>query len=457
MRIRSTPDYMNLVPRSLRTFVAVVLVAVCGASATHAQTDFTPRAAVEFTARDGLPNFFGKLKKGEPVVVAYLGGSITGQNGWRVQSRDWLRKTFPEAKVREIHAAIGGTGSELGVFRVESDALSYKPDLLFVEFAVNDSWAQPERVRKAMEGIVRKTWAALPEAEVCFVYTITDKDTAGLVAGKMKRSESVMEEVADHYGIPSIHFGVEVARLEKEGKLVMKSAGELVTRVSGDELDEAAQLATDAQGRIIFSKDGVHPYPETGHVLYTQALIRSFEKMRDLGAPRKRELGTPLTPDHWQAAKQVPLDQGGVFSGEVTRLDPKKDAIVKVFANRVETAWRFEPGASLRFKFKGTKVGFYDLLGPEGAVLEINVDGKVRKQTRFDGYCTYRRLANFAVADNLPDAVHEVTITVTNEQIDKRKLLFESARADYDKTPEKYAPSAWFAGTIFVVGEIVRE
>jgi len=101
-----------------------------------------------------LPNFFQKLEAGEDVTIAYLGGSITAQKGWRVQSRDWFEQQYPEARIEGVHAAIGGTGSSPGVFRVEKDALQAKPDLLFVEFAVNDAGASPDRITKAMEGIV---------------------------------------------------------------------------------------------------------------------------------------------------------------------------------------------------------------------------------------------------------------------------------------------------------------
>ncbi|MFA6960434.1 MAG: GDSL-type esterase/lipase family protein [Opitutaceae bacterium] len=446
-----------LVPALLTALTALVIPSPLPAAPVPAsEIDATLRDAVEFTARSGLPNVFAKLQRGAAVKVAYLGGSITAQNGWRIQSREWLQKQFPKAQLSEIHAAIGGTGSDLGVFRVEADALKDKPDLLFVEFAVNDANAAPAQIAKAMEGIVRKTWCLLPTTDICFIYTLTAKDTAALAAGKMKRSDSVMETVADHYGIPSIHFGLEVARLEKEGKLITKSDNAPMTRVSGDELNTSAPIPTDAQGRILFSKDGVHPYPETGHVLYTQALIRSFEKMQTLGTPGAHALIAPLTSDNWEGARQLPLDQGGVLTGKVTKLDPKTDSPAKSFVARMPSMWKFEPGATLSFKFKGTKASIYDLLGPDGAQLEFSVDGKLRQVARFDGYCTYQRLGTLSLADNLPDTVHEVTITVLAEAPDKAKILFDRNRADLEKNPAKYAPTNWYAGAIFIVGEIVK-
>jgi hypothetical protein len=419
-----------------------------------ANLDAPLRDATELSARGGLPNVFAKLKAGDAVKIAYLGGSITEQKGWRAQSREWLQKKYPAAQISEMNAAIGGTGSDLGVFRVESDVLKHAPDLLFVEFAVNDSGVPNDRIAKAMEGIVRKTWRVLPNTDICFVYTLTAKDTAGLAAGKMKPSDSVMEAVADHYAIPSIHFGLEVARLEKEGKLVMNSKDSPMTRVSGDELNAPSDMPTDSQGRILFSKDGVHPLPETGQTLYTQALTRSFERMENTGSPTPHALTEPITIDNWELARQIPLDQCGSLEGAVTKLEPANE-VAKQFVNRMPSMWKLEPGATLRFKFKGTKASVYELLGPDGAKLNISVDGESREAMSFDAYSTYHRLGTLSIADKLPDTVHEVSITVLPTAPDKANILFAKNRPDLEKFPNKYAATSWYAGSIFIVGEII--
>jgi len=420
-----------------------------------AEAPSAERDAVEFNLREGTPNIFDKLSHGNPVKIAYLGGSITAQEGWRVQSRAWLKRQFPETGIEEINAAIGGTGSDLGVFRIQSDVLDHKPDLLFVEFAVNDAKALPERIRKAVEGIVRKTWRELPGCDIVFVYTITLDDIETLKSGKVQRSAGVMEEVADHYGIPSVHFGIEVARLEREGKLVMKSADGEMTRVSGSELDAAADLPTNAQGQIVFSKDGVHPYPETGHRLYTRALVNALSALRKTEAPPQLHTLKPaLVKENWETARQISLTPG-LLEGPAAQADQAK-GVGKEFLHRVSSLWKLEPGAVLRFKFKGTKAALYDLLGPDGCMLEITVDEKARKITRFDGYCTYYRLGILNIADNLPDSVHEVTLKVLDESPDKTGILFERNRDDLLKHPEKYNRLNWYAGAILVVGEIVE-
>ena len=102
----------------------------------------------ELQSRQGLPNVFAKLQAGQEVCIAYLGGSITAQPGWRVKTTAWLKERFPESKITEIDAALGGTGSELGVFRIDRQVIPYEPDLLFVEFAVNDSLAALQKSKR---------------------------------------------------------------------------------------------------------------------------------------------------------------------------------------------------------------------------------------------------------------------------------------------------------------------
>src|SRR5579864_5387113 len=157
----------------------------------------------ECRPRTGLPNFLAKAQMpGSNLKVAYFGGSITAQPGWRPKTLAYFQKTWPAARFSEINAAIGGTGSDLGVFRLAQDVLVKKPDLLFVEFAVNDGGAAPDQIRRCMEGIVRQTWRTLPECDICFVYTLTESLSKPMLEGRFPRAAATMEEIADRYGIP---------------------------------------------------------------------------------------------------------------------------------------------------------------------------------------------------------------------------------------------------------------
>lgn len=439
----------------IRPISALLALALFPFTALAVEAGAPLRKALECSPRNGLPNFFAKAAAGAQINVAYLGGSITAQPGYRVKTLAHFKNEFPNAKFQEINAAIGGTGSDLGVFRIEHDVFEGRPDLLFVEFAVNDAGAQPSEIIKAMEGIVRKTWKTFPECDVCFVYTFTEALLGDLKAGNLNRSASTMEAVADQYGIPTIHMGLEAVRLEGEGKLVMKAPEAKVDRVSGDELNKAAPIAVGADGKIAFSLDGVHPYTDTGHRLYTEAVIRSLPLIHKANTVAKAHaLPAPLDPKNYENTVMLPLDKA-VKTGPWAQMPPET-GLGKSFGNRLGTLWKAEPSAELLFKFKGSAAKIYDLVGPDCGKLEVTVDGKTSSRQRFDGYCTYSRLATTGLASDLDDsAVHEVRIRVLSEKLDKDKILFERNRADFEKSPAKYEPTNWYAGAIFLVGELV--
>ncbi len=415
---------------------------------------YETRAAVEFTPRGGLPNFFARAQEGEGLRIGYLGGSITAQSGWRVTSREWLQRKFPKARFEEINAAIGGTGSDLGVFRLEFDVLRHRPDLLFVEFAVNDDNAEPGCIRRAMEGIVRQTWRGRPECDICFVYTLTCRHTQTLQKGYCTRSQAVMETVADHYDIPSINLGLEVAALEKSGALLMKSEDAHLERVSGNELNLQADLPRDAQGRIIFSKDGVHPYLDTGHALYMAVIARSLGQLPLQGKSGAHVPVPPLDPANWETAKMVALERAGVLTG-AEQLNADNNPLCKQFCTRLPGLWLLKPGAEFRFRFRGSKVMIYDLVGPDCGKLEVTLDGQVSTPLRMDAYCTYNRLAPLPIGEPLEEGKHSVAIRVLPDAVDKRTILFEHNRADFDRNPQRYREQNWYAGAVLLVGEIL--
>jgi lysophospholipase L1-like esterase len=400
--------------------------------------------AVECSERGGLPNVLGKLRAGDEVRVAYLGGSITAQDGWRPKTLNWFRQQFPNARVSEINAAIGGTGSDLGVFRLQHDVLEHKPDLLFVEFAVNDGGAPPQQIYRCMEGIVRQTWRRDPATDICFVYTLAGNMLETLQQGRFPRSAAAMEKIADHYSIPSIHMGLEVARLEKAGKLIFK----------GDKPKTEAEKAALGE-KILFSPDAVHPYPDSGHQLYLEAVVRAFASLEKAGKPGPHSLPAPYVADNWEGARMFPLSQAKLSPGW-RRLHAPTNSLAKSFGDRLPELWGArEPGESISFKFRGTTARIYDLLGPDCGQVTIAVDDRSPVVTpRFDAFCTYHRLATLSVAEGLPESVHSVKITIHPEQPDKAKILSE--RHEKMDDPKRFNGTAWYAGGILLNGELVE-
>ena len=416
-----------------------------------------PVKAQEVRARDGVGNFLAKLKAGKTVTVAYLGGSITAMNGWRNMTTDWLRHANTNTVVTEVHAAIGGTGSNLGAFRVGHDALRHHPDLLFVEFATNDSSAKPEDIWLSMEGIVRRTWKQDAQTDIVFVYTVTAAMTNDYLKGMCNRSASAMEQLADHYGIASICFGPRVMEYLAASKLVM-SAKEFENAVSKDDLDREkkikALIAKDA--RIVFARDGVHPL-EKGHRLYLISIANGFREMWNLpAADHTPRLAMPFVEDNLDAAKMVPV-RPEMMSGSWRRL-AENDAKSISFSNRMGTIWYArEPGDTLTFKFKGTYCSIYDLLGPDGGQVWITVDGVRTKRPvpRFDSYCTYHRIAMLNVYRGR-DGVHEVTIEIDKNEPSRQSVAFRLQNPETELNSPKYHGTRFWPSQILLVGDLVQ-
>lgn len=422
----------------------------CLTATAWAQSDgegaFPLVEAVECRPRTGLPNFFEKAKtKGASVKVAYLGGSITGQEGWRVTTLEHFRKTWPEAEFSEINAALGGTGSDLGVHRLEQDVLRHGPDLLFLEFAVNDGAADPLQIRRSMEGIVRQTWKALPECDICFVYTLTEELAPPMLDGRFQRSASAMEAVADHYGIPTIHLGMEVARLAKEGRLLWKAP-----------LPQTAAEKEALGDKVVFASDGVHPYVETGHGLYLDAIVRSLEPIREAsGRAAAHALGAPLDELNHEQAKLIPVAPAMLSDGFVP-LDMVEDPVAKWFANRLTGLYRSgKAGSKLSFQFKGTRCALLHVVGPDVGMVRLTVDGQAEERTLFDPYGSSYRLNRLQVAaDAAPDEVHWVEIELLATAPDKAGLLaIINAKMD---DPKRFEGLSFYPGAILLIGELVE-
>jgi lysophospholipase L1-like esterase len=420
--------------------VLAILGTLTRGDAIAAAPKFSPVEAKLSRSRDGLGNVIAKLRNGEPVKVAYLGGSITAAAGWRVQTLKWFQQEFPKAQVQEINAAIGGTGSDLGVFRVQHDALQHHPDLLFVEFAVNDGGASPENIWRAMEGIVRQTWTANPRTDICFVYTFRVGYEKELSQGQCPRAASAMEMLADHYGIPSINVALKVVEMQSAGKLIFQS-------------DEPTK-----EGVVRFSQDGVHPL-DAGHQIYTEVIAQAIQDMAELKPINHHgKLAKPFVEDHWQAAKMVPLSPS-MLQGNWQKLPPDTP-LAKAFSGRMGTIWETtEPGSKLAFKFRGSIARVYDLLGPDGGQVLITVDGTTRDKPvpRFDSYCTYHRLATLSIAEGVSgDEVHSVVVEVHPEQPDRTPVAFRLKNPEQELKEAKYQGTRFRASHILVLGDVVE-
>lgn len=174
---------------------------------------------------DNLKNTYYKLTTEKKLNVVYLGGSVTNGTGgtggycWRSATTEWLKTNFPNAEITDTNAGWGGTGSYWGFFRMDESVLPKNPDLVFVEFAINDAYAGHDGTKAAtyMEGIVNKIREKNDKCDIVFIL-VTDNNGSGRL-GKEYEQLLAHKEVAAHYGIPTINVGFAlVEEMNKTGK-----------------------------------------------------------------------------------------------------------------------------------------------------------------------------------------------------------------------------------------------
>lgn len=113
--------------------------------------------------------FVRKLQAGEKQTVVYYGTSLTAAGAWTRLLTDRLKETYPGQVV--VHNSGGpGSHSGWGVDNLQQRVIALKPDVVFIEFSINDAVARfnlsPERGKANLEKMIDRIQAALPGCEI---------------------------------------------------------------------------------------------------------------------------------------------------------------------------------------------------------------------------------------------------------------------------------------------------
>ncbi len=68
-----------------------------------------------------------------------------------------LKSRYTSAVINVITTSIGGEQAEQGAKRFEQEVLTHRPDVLFIDYALNDRWLGVERSEKAWREMIEKT------------------------------------------------------------------------------------------------------------------------------------------------------------------------------------------------------------------------------------------------------------------------------------------------------------
>ncbi len=353
--------------------------------------------------------FENKARSGGDLSVVFLGGSLTWgaqstnpqETSYRALVGKILLKTYPKAHFQFGDAAIGGTGSQLAAFRLERDVLSRKPDLVFLDFTVNDdaySVPAPSRLA-AYEALVRRlVQAGIPVVQLILP---TKKDVEA--NPPVRPLDAKHKEIAEAYGLP-VGDAVALAQL----------------RVANGET--TPELLWD------LPEDQTHP-GDAGYKLYAEAAWGAFQQaasrnMRCRVPQKMLHADTYMSVNRSRLATFPVLPEGWIMG------KPHRNAIAFDF---VCSRWMGDLGiaeagaAPFRLKVQAGDILLFGEMTKNSGSYQVRVDGGEPKT--FSAKCADGNMRLVEIIGECLDSSREHEIEITPVLKPGEELRIESVCA----------------------------
>lgn len=348
--------------------------------------------------RGGIRNSLIKFQRNKKGRVAFLGGSITYNGGWRDSICKYLVNRFPDTEFEFIAAGIPSMGTTPAAFRLMRDVLfKGNVDLLFEEAAVNDSSNGRTAIeqKRAMEGIVRHLRENDPTTDIVMMHFVDPQKMESYRADKTPDVITNHELVAEQYDIPSINLAKEVT----------------------DRIDA---------GEFSWENDfkNLHPSPFGQHIYY-----RSMKDLLD-----NAWYGTVAEDDKITSYRMPnPLDNGNYGGGVLVDIN---NAILGKGWNIIEN-WKPLDGTgtrknyvdvpmlvgnstegTIKFQFVGSAVGIAVAAGIDAGIIEYRIDnGPWQKQDLFTNWSKHLHLPwYYTLSTGLKNQKHTLRIRITENK-----------------------------------------
>lgn len=331
-----------------------------------------------------------RAEYGDRITIGFLGGSITQGSVAETHTTcyaylvfDWWVKKFPKTAFTYINAGIGGTTSQFGVSRVQSDLLSGRPDVVFVEFSVNDE--NNDFFKETYEGLVRTIYDAPLKPAVTLIHNIMyDHGTT---------AQEIHQEIGAYYELPCVAMRPTIYEEVKAGRIANRD----------------------------ITPDDLHPNT-AGHALVASVIIDYLEKVyAELGKEEAepKAMPAPLTDNHYQ--NSVRLQSGNtapVLDGWIADRTPQR-LVLEGFRN----GWTAKgQGAKITFEVEGSEIAvqYRKTIHQPAPIAEAVVDGDRENAVILDanfgetwGDCLF--MQNLLVHGENRKHTVEITLTQTHE------------------------------------------
>lgn len=286
-----------------------------------------------------LKSVMNRAAEGQPITIAFIGGSITQgslssmpETCYAYLVYKWWAAHFEN--VRYVNAGIGGTSSQFGAARAGEDVLQFSPDVVFVEFSVNDE--NTPHFRETYEGLVRKIYKS--GAAVVLIHNVCYD--SGFSA------EDVHLEIGKHYHLPCVSMKRTIYEEITAGRI---------------------------RNRDI-TPDDLHPN-DAGHALVANVVKHLLDRVyAEPAEEQEPDFPEPLTENayeesiRYQNHNSTPVLQG--FAPDHT-----PQAHITQMFRRGYTAWK--QGDKIRFQVPGTGIAvqYRKSVRQPAPIARITVDG----------------------------------------------------------------------------------
>lgn len=350
----------------------------------HTTEDMIRRAVVNPGNTARLADAMKRAQAGEKITIGTIGGSIT--QGTAASTTDeryanralqWWAKTFPKAQLDFVNAGIGATDSYIGVHRVDADLLSKKPDVVIVEFSVNDTDAALNL--QTYDSLVRKILQAENHPAVILLFT-TQEDGTSLQDTHM--------QIGSAYNLPMISYKNAVLPEIEAGKFTWKD----------------------------ISPDNIHPN-SVGHGIIGELLWSYFNsvyaKLDQIDTSDQTFTATPVTKDLY--AKGQLLDSKTLTPKTMQGFEQAE------VSNQFPNDWTTKEGGELTFEVTGSNIGvlYYKTVDGKSGQYCVYVDDRLIQV--LDGDFT-GGWGNYAQAQQVYTSDTPSTHTVTIKQLEGTDL-----------------------------------
>jgi lysophospholipase L1-like esterase len=128
-----------------------------------------------------------------------------------------LKAVYPDASINVITTSIGGENSTQGAKRFKRDVLTHKPDVLFIDYALNDRKIGLEQSKRNMEKMIRI--ALRKKIKVILLTPSADWNVDLLKPGnELEPFAEQLQELAKKYNIGLVDSYQQFKEIVKEGK-----------------------------------------------------------------------------------------------------------------------------------------------------------------------------------------------------------------------------------------------